>query len=108
MAFLITALNDLEILSINIGNAYLNAPTKEVVHMTARPEFGPNCIGRTVIIVRALYCPKSSGAAWNSLFAETLHSMGFALRLADPDVWFHTASKLDGAEYYEYLVNCLC
>ena len=40
--FLIAALNDIDILSADIGNAYLNASTKERVHTTAGPEFGPN------------------------------------------------------------------
>jgi hypothetical protein len=55
MAFLIAALNDLEIFAADIGNAYLNAPMKEKVHTTAGPEFGPNRVGQTVLIVRALY-----------------------------------------------------
>jgi len=35
IAFLIAVLNDEEILSADIGNSYLNAPTKELVHTTA-------------------------------------------------------------------------
>jgi len=54
IAFLIAALNDIDIFSADIGNAYLNAKTKEKVHTTAGPEFGPHCVGQTVIIVRAL------------------------------------------------------
>jgi hypothetical protein len=51
IAFLIAALNGLEILSVDIGNAYLQAPAREKVHTTAGPEFGPNLEGQTVIIV---------------------------------------------------------
>lgn len=51
IAFLIAALNGLEILSADIGNAYLQAPAREKVHTTAGPEFGPNREGQTVIIV---------------------------------------------------------
>jgi hypothetical protein len=40
LAFLIAALNDLEILSADVQNAYLNAPTKEKIYMIAGPEFG--------------------------------------------------------------------
>jgi hypothetical protein len=43
--FLIAALNDIEILSADIGNAHLNTPTKEQVHTMAGPEFSPNHIG---------------------------------------------------------------
>jgi hypothetical protein len=66
IAFLVAALNDLEILSANIGNAYLQAPARERVHTTAGPEFGPSRQGQTVIIVRAMYGLKSSGAAWHA------------------------------------------
>jgi hypothetical protein len=47
--------------------------------MTAGPEFGPNNVGRTVIIVRAMYGLKSSGAAWPAKFSETLREMSFQL-----------------------------
>jgi hypothetical protein len=40
LAFLIAALNDLEILSADAQNADLNAPTKERIYMIAGPEFG--------------------------------------------------------------------
>ncbi len=42
---------------------YLNAALREKIYTTARPEFGPEDEGKTVIIVRALYDLKSSGAA---------------------------------------------
>ena len=40
ISFLIAALNDLEILGADVGNAYLNAETKEKVYTTAGKEFG--------------------------------------------------------------------
>jgi hypothetical protein len=104
IAFLVAALNDIEILSADIGNAYLNAPTKERVHTSAGPEFGLNRIGQVVIIVKALYGLKSSGAAWHSVLAEVIHSMGFQASLADPDIWYREATKENGFEYYEYLL----
>jgi hypothetical protein len=51
IAFLIAALNDLEILSADVGNAYLQAPARGQVHTTAVPEFGPSRVGQTVISV---------------------------------------------------------
>ena len=62
LAFLIAALNDLNILVADVGNAYINAMTKEKVYMTAGKEFGDRA-GQTIIITRALYGMKSSGAA---------------------------------------------
>jgi hypothetical protein len=55
--FLIAAINNIEILSADLGNAYLYAPTKEKVHTTAGPEFGPNRIGQTVIIALSQAVP---------------------------------------------------
>jgi hypothetical protein len=104
MAFLIAALNELEVKTIDIGNAYLNAPAREKVYTTAGPEFGPNKQGKPVIIVRALYGLKTSGAAWHANLVETLKSMDFVASLADPDVWMRPAVKDNGFEYYEYLL----
>lgn len=42
IAFLIAALNELDILAADVGNAYLQAPAREQVHTTAGPEFGPS------------------------------------------------------------------
>jgi hypothetical protein len=42
IAFLVAALNDLEILSANISGAYLNAPCAEKVYTLAGKEFGPD------------------------------------------------------------------
>jgi hypothetical protein len=55
LAFLLAALNDLEILGGDIGNAYLQAKTKEKVHTICGPEFGHALQGQFAIICRALY-----------------------------------------------------
>ncbi len=66
IAFLINALNDINILATDISNAFLNATPREKVYATAGPEFGTVFQGKHVLIVRALYGLKSSGAAWRS------------------------------------------
>jgi hypothetical protein len=86
IAFLLAALNDVDLLATDIGNAYLNAPAREKVYTTAGPEFGPELEGRAVLIVRALYGLKSSGAAWRAHLADTLRQLGYKSCLADPDV----------------------
>jgi hypothetical protein len=100
---MIAALNDLEILAADIGNAYLNAPTREKVYTIAGPEFGSRQ-GQTVIIKQALYGLKSSGAAWRAHLAETLNLLGFTSSLADADVWMRPAVKPSGEHYYEYVL----
>lgn len=103
IAFLIAALNDLDVLAADIGNAYLNATTRERVYTTAGKEFGSR-EGETVLIVRALYGLKSSGAAWRAHLAQSLRDLGYTPSYADPDVYYRAATKPDGFEYYEYLL----
>lgn len=103
LAFLIEALNDLDIVTADIGNAYLNAMTKEKVHTVCGAEFGERFRGHTAIIHKALYGLKSSGAAWCSMFAGTLIDLQFKSSLADPDIWMREAIKPCGEKYYEYL-----
>ena len=59
----LASLNDCEIFACDIGNAYLNAPCREKLWTIAGPEFGSDN-GCIMLIVRALYGLKSSGAAW--------------------------------------------
>ena len=60
--FLIAVLNDLNIKMCDIVNAYLNTETRERVWFTAGSEWGKSREGCQVIIIRALYGLKSSGA----------------------------------------------
>jgi hypothetical protein len=104
IGFLITTLSELDILVADVGNAYLQAPAREKVHTTTGPEFGPNHFGKTVIVIRAMYGLKSSGAAWHAHLSQTLHDMGFKPTLADPDVWIQPSTKDCGLEYYKYIL----
>jgi hypothetical protein len=93
IAFLVTALNGLYILSGDIGDAYFNAPTKEKIWFQAGDEFGPQA-GQPVIIVRALYGLKGSANALRSMLSSTMqHDLGFKACLADPDIWYKPAVK---------------
>jgi hypothetical protein len=51
-------------MATDIEIAYLKAMPREKVYTTAGPQFGAEFEGRPVLIVRALYGLKSSGAAW--------------------------------------------
>jgi hypothetical protein len=104
IALLVVALNNLDILAADIGNAYINAEAREKVYFIAGNEFGEARKGQTIIITRALYGLKSSGAAWRAHMAETLHSLGYTSSLADPDVWYRAECKPNGFEYYGYVL----
>ena len=103
IAFLIAALNDLDIYAADIGNAYLNAPCREKIWTVAGPEFGTDA-GSVMIIKRALYGLKSSGAAWRAMLAQTLMDLGYVSTKADPDVWIKPQTKPNGFEYYELVL----
>ena len=57
-----------------------------------------------MIVVRALYGLKSSGAAFRSFLAEHLHDIEYKPSLADPDVWMRAAIKPNGFKYWEYVL----
>jgi Reverse transcriptase (RNA-dependent DNA polymerase) len=102
--FLIAALNDLDVLSCDIQNAYLNAGTKERNYFFCGLEFGAQHEGKPVLIVKALYGLRSSGAQWRDHMANTLKIAGFKSCKADADVWIRPAVKDDGTKYYEYVL----
>jgi hypothetical protein len=104
IALMIATLNGLQVLCADVQNAYLNAPTNERCYTTAGPEFGRERVGRPVLIVRALYGLRSSGARWRDHLAETIRNMGFKACLADPDVWMRPNTRPDGFKYWEYIL----
>lgn len=103
ICLMLAALNDLDVMSVDIQNAYLTALNKEKVYMRAGPEFGHE-EGTWMIIVRALYGLRSAGASFRSHLASKLDEMGFSPCVADPDVWLRAAIKPNGDEYYEYML----
>jgi hypothetical protein len=57
-----------------------------------------------MIIKKALYGLKSSGAAFRANLVETLDAMGYKPSYTDPDVWLRPAVKPDSFKYYEYIL----
>ena len=103
--FLVAALNDLSILSTDVGNAYLNAECREKVHVKCGKElFGKENEGKYAVIARALYGLKSSGASWRHHFATEIRNMGFTDTKADNDVYRRKSYRGDRTPYYEYMV----
>lgn len=89
--------NGQDLIATDVGNAYLEAFTKEKVYFIAGPEFG-KLEGHVLIIVKALYGLRSSGARWHDRFADVLRTMGFSPSKAEPDIWMRRADDL-----YEYI-----
>jgi hypothetical protein len=97
LCILLAELNGLDIWVGDISSAYLEAFTKEKVCFTAGQEFG-DLEGNLLVIDRALYGLRTSGARWHDRFAETLNNMEFFVCKADPDVWLK-----DCKTHYEYV-----
>jgi hypothetical protein len=90
-------LNGLKHMAGDVGNAYLEAETREKVYIIAGPEFGED-EGCTMVIFKALYGLHTSGARFHEKFADTLRSLGFIQCKADSDVWMK-----DCGTHYEYV-----
>ena len=94
------ALNGLDVLACDIENAYLTADCREKIFVQAGPEFGPDK-GKIMLVKKALYGLKSSGAAFRALCSSVLRDLGYTPTKGDPDVYIRKAVKPDGFEYYE-------
>ena len=97
LALVIGELNGLSPMVGDVGNAYLEAYTKEKVYFIAGPEFG-ELAGHTMIISKALYGLRTSGARYHEVMAGTLTDMGYKQTLADPDLWYK-----DMGDHYDYV-----
>ena len=98
-------LNKLPTWTTDIGNAYLEARTKEKVYIVAGPEFN-ELEGHVLIINKALYGLRSSGLRWHEKLADTLRDMGFHPSKVINDIWMRR-----NGEIYEYIacyVDDLC
>ena len=60
-----------------------------------------------MVIKKALYGLKTSGATFRALLAERLREIGFSPSKADPDVWMRPGVKPNGFEYWEYILCCV-
>ena len=66
IAFLITELNDLDVIAYEIGNVYINAPCKNNIWYKLGAECSEHLI-KVMILVQSLYGLKTSGASWRSM-----------------------------------------
>ncbi|KAI2513193.1 hypothetical protein MHU86_1231 [Fragilaria crotonensis] len=102
IALTLAALNDLEVKTADIENAYLTAPVGEKIWCRLGPEFGADA-GKKALIVRALYGLKSAGASFRNHLADCMRHLGWESCKADQDVWLKPeVRKDDGYQYYAY------
>ena len=97
MCIFLAELNGLKIMAGDVGNAYLEAKTREKIYIIAGPEFG-ELEGTIMVMNKALYGLKTSGARYREHFADYLRSKGWTQSRADPDIWMK-----DGGDHWEYI-----
>ena len=90
-------LNDLDLWSTDVGNAYLESYTSEKVVFVAGKEFG-NLAGHTLLIRKAQYGLKTSGRCWHDKLHDVLRDMDFIPSRAEEDIWMR-----DMDDHYEYI-----
>ena len=83
----------------DVGNAYLQALTKEKLYIVSGPEF-EELQGHVLVMHKTLYGTRSGGACWHDKLFDILHQTGFKPSKANPDIWMK--SSKDG-NHYEYI-----
>ena len=103
IALTIAALNRLKVLACDIQNAFLTDKCREKCYTRAGAEFGFEQ-GKLMLITRAIYGLRASGATFRSFLGEVLYDLGYVPTKADPDVWIRLAVKPCGFRCYEMLL----
>ena len=97
VAFLLAAMNDLEICAADISTAFLYGKTRERVYICGGKEFGKNQ-GKVYLIDKGLYDLQPSAARFHDKLASSLRKMGYKPCKADFDLWM-----CDKDDHYEYI-----
>ena len=87
---IIESKNNLEVMTGDIGNYYLNANTQENIYTRAGVEFELVDIideGALLEVIKALYGLPTSWNRWHTHLSHTLREMGFRLTHFETDVW---------------------
>jgi transposase InsO family protein len=106
MMLFLAELNQLDVWATDVGNAYLEAETKEKIYIIAGSEFGDRR-GHILIIKKALYGLRSSGKRWHERFADCLRDEGFLPCKAEPDIWIRPSSDMSCYEMVAVYVDDL-
>ena len=104
IALTVAALNDLEVKTSDIHNAYLTVPCEEKLWTTLGPEFGPDN-GKQALIVRALYGLSSARASFGRHLADCMRALGYESCKAGVDLWYKPMTRPDdNVPYYAYVL----
>ena len=92
---------NLQMITGDISNVFLQAPTRENIWTRAGKEFWEreNCV---IVLDKALYDLSTSAHQWNVTLGLEINNMGFAQCRADPDLWI---KKDHNNKTYEYIAT---
>jgi Reverse transcriptase (RNA-dependent DNA polymerase) len=93
----LSELNKLDLWGTDIGNAYLEATTKEQVYIVGGYEFG-ELEGNTLVVHQALCGLRSSRLCWHQRFGDVLRSLRFQPCKSEGDIWM-----LLNSDTYDYI-----
>jgi hypothetical protein len=93
IALTIAELNDLEVKTGDVLNAYIMAPIMEKVWTVLGPEFGPDC-------------GKSACTAFRAHLTSCMRDLGYQSCKADPDLWFKPETRPDDNVRYYFYILC--
>ena len=97
LSIFLAKLNNMKIWAADMGNAYLEATTREKLYIVAEPEFEE--LQRHILVIhKALYGFKSSGLTWSQRIHDIMLKLNFRPCKADPCVWLREMKKK-----YEYI-----
>ena len=103
----LAAKQKLQVITGDVGGAYLNAPCAELVWTHPLDENGLPIKDTeyVCVILRNLYGLKSGASSWWIHFASTLRDMGFSSSTADDNVWIKPRYKDQGKLCgYDYII----
>ena len=106
LVILLDKLINLEVWGAHIGNAHLEAKTKEKLYVVAVPEF-EELEGHIPVIFKALYGLKHSFQRWSQKIHDIMLYMGFSPCKSGTCVWLRKAKCSTKYEYVAIYVDDL-
>jgi Reverse transcriptase (RNA-dependent DNA polymerase) len=85
LVLFLATLNGLQLWATDIGNVYLETYTSKKAYIVSGPKFGER-ERHILVISKALYGLRSSGARWHDRFADCTRKRGFFFCKAEPNI----------------------
>ena len=94
LAMFLAELNELQLWGADVGNAYLQALTKEKLYIVGGPEY-EELQGHDFVLYKALHGTRSGGSCWHDRLFDILQQMDFIPSQADPNILMRSSKSND-------------